>query len=204
MTVMAALDANVRNNYKAKANKALRSSGMVPAVIYGPNKQPLTISIEARVVGRLCKQRTFLSTVLDINIDGKKHKVLPKKVDFHPIKDTVLHIDFMYLSNDYQKVSVAIVLEGQDKAVGIKRGGFLNKVIRRVNMLCDVKNIPQEIIKDVTDMQVGTKLKIKDLPTPKKCKFLLNPDTVVASIIGRKGKESEEEEAVEKEEVKAS
>jgi len=195
MTDTVILFAEIREEFGTGPSRALRNNGRIPAIIYGrSNKEPIAISLEEKEITKYYRKPNFISSVIQLEIGKKKHKVLPKAVELHPIKDTVHHIDFVHLSNDVQKMPVPIVFEGKERAIGVKRGGFFNIVKRTITLLCDVNNIPKNITIDVSNMYVGQSLKVSNLNIPEGCTLTSKTDSVIASIIGSRGSKSEEEE----------
>ena len=188
------LFAEKRTEFGTGPSRALRNSGRVPGIIYGSiDKEPMAISLEGKEITKHYRKSNFISSVLELEIDNKKYKVLPQAVELHPITDLVNHIDFVYLNSNTQKLQVPIMYEGKEKALGVKRGGFFNIVKRTILLLCDASNIPQNITIDVTNMYVGQSLKASDLKLPKGCSIVGKTTGVIASIIGSKGKAADEE-----------
>ena len=100
----AQLSADVRENLGTGASRALRRTGIVPATVYGAGHKPMSISIQEKEITKLYRRHGFTSTVIEITVDGKKHKVLPKAVTLHPITDIVNHADFVFLDKKSQRV----------------------------------------------------------------------------------------------------
>ncbi len=175
--------------------RAIRNRGMVPAVVYGAGKPSMNISIEGKEITKCYKKQNFISTVLLLNVDGVQHKVLPKAVELHPVSDAVRHVDFVHLDNKMQKMEVPIIYEGKDKAIGVKRGGYFNTVLRKITLLCPVDNLPTSIVVDVTNVAIGKSVTIDALKIPEGCQIVGKPNKVIASIIGKGGKTDAEEAA---------
>ena len=189
------LVADVREEVGTGPSRALRHMGIVPATLYGASKKPMSISIREKDITKLYRKHGFTSTVIQLEIGEKKHKVLPKSIDLHPVTDIVRHVDFMYLEGEVQRVLVPIVFEGKERALGVKRGGFFNIIFRSIELLCPVNAIPQDIIIDVTTMGIGVSLRTSQLKLPSGCTLVSKNDLVIASITGRGGKSEEDSAA---------
>ena len=186
------LKANLRESVGTGSARELRRNGLIPATVYGNGKSPISISVEEKEVTKIYRKHGFTSTIVEIELDGKKHKVLPKTVDLHPITDLVRHADFVFVADKgTQKVSVPIVYEGKERSVGVKRGGFFNIIHRKINLICDPKKIPTDIQIDVASMSVGSSLRAMKIKLPEGCTLDSKKDFVLASITGRGGKSSD-------------
>lgn len=189
------LPAQIREQTGTGPARLLRRNGMVPAIVYGAGHEPLSIALEEKEITKLYRKRHFISTVFEIEVNGKKHKVLPKAVELHPITDIVRHVDFIFIGEKEQKMQLPVVFEGKERAIGVKRGGFFNIVKRTIPVVAPSNNIPRNVTIDVTNMYVGQSIKASSLKLPEGCTLLLNPNFVVASITGRGGKADAEEAA---------
>jgi len=195
MSASEVLKGQIRTILGTGPSRELRRNGMIPATIYGDNKEPMSVSLEEKEVTKLYKKHGFTSNVVEIELDGKKIKVLPKSVELHPTKEFVRHADFIFLpAKGMQKVEVPVVYENKEKSVGVKKGGFFNIIKRKILLNCPVDSIPSDITIDVSNMQVGTSLTTKKLKLPEGCSLFAKKDIVLASITGRGGKSSSSEE----------
>ncbi|WP_425362310.1 50S ribosomal protein L25/general stress protein Ctc [Candidatus Tisiphia endosymbiont of Mystacides longicornis] len=202
MSELLELAAEMREKFGTGAARYLRRRGMVPAVVYGANKQPLAVSIEEKEITKHYRKPGFISSIVQIKVGNKTHKVLPKAVELHPITDIVRHVDFVHLEEKTQTMEVPVVYEGKERALGVKRGGFFNIIKRTITLLCDVNNIPKNINIDVSNMLIGQSLKAKNIKLPEGTQLASKSDFIIATIIGRKGSKAETEETAT-EEVKA-
>ncbi|WP_341749718.1 50S ribosomal protein L25/general stress protein Ctc [Candidatus Tisiphia endosymbiont of Sialis lutaria] len=202
MSELLELTAKMREKFGTGAARDLRRRGMVPAVVYGANKQPLAVSIEEKEITKHYRKPGFISSIVQIKVGNKTHKVLPKAVELHPITDIVRHVDFVHLEEKTQTMEVPVVYEGKERALGVKRGGFFNIIKRTMTLLCDVNNIPKNINIDVSNMLIGQSLKAKGIKLPEGTQLASKSDFIIATIIGRKGSKAESEETAT-EEVKA-
>jgi large subunit ribosomal protein L25 len=197
MSEVVTLVAELRENLGTGPTRALRRKGLVPCIIYGSGKKPLAISIIEKDITKHYRKSNFSSSVIQLEIGEKKHKVLPKDIDLHPITDIVRHVDFIYLDSKEQQVLIPLVYEGKDRAVGIKRGGFFNIVKRHISLMCPSSNIPKNIIIDVSNMFIGQSIKAGSINLPEGCNLVDKKDLVIASITGRGSKADAEEVAAE-------
>lgn len=198
------LKAESREKFGTGEARALRKLGKVPAVIYGYKKTPLNIAISENEITKHYRKPCFKSTVIELEIEGKKHKILPKELELHPITDVVRHVDFMYLGNTIQKVEVPIVFEGKDRSVGVKRGGVFNIVKRYINLSCDVNKIPKNVVVDVARTSIGQSIKASDIQLPEGSKLIGKANLIIASITGRGDKDESEKAALTAEQASDS
>ncbi len=190
------LAVELREELGTGASRALRKKGMVPATIYGAGKEPLSIAIEEKEITKYYRKPQYISQLFELEIGQKKFKVLPKAIQLHPITDIVSHVDFVFLENKMQKIQIPIVYLNKESCLGVKRGGYFNIVKRFATILCPVGSLPRKIEIDVVAMPIGSSLKAKDLSIPVGAKLLDNANFVIASIVGKKGKSDDIDEAV--------
>lgn len=198
MSDVLSLVAQMREELGTGSARALRRSGMVPATIYGAGKDPLSIAVEEKELTKYYRKTQYMSQVIQFEIGGKRHKVLPKDIQLNPITEVVSHADFVFLENKTQKMKVPVVYLNKEISVGVKRGGYFNTVRRFLNILCPIENLPRKIEIDVADMAIGKSIKAKEAVLPQGAKLLDNSDFVIASIIGKKGRNTEEEATTDK------
>lgn len=197
MSETAILKAEVRKEFGTGAARSMRRNGLVPVVVYGKNKEVVSLSVEEKEITKLYRKPRFISTVIELDTGGKKYKVLPKDVQLHPTNELVRHADFVFLGDKIQKAEIPILFEGKDKAAGVKKGGFFNIVRRTLTLNCPVNSIPREVAIDVSNMQIGRSLKASQIKLPENCSLASKKDFIVASILGRAGKDTEETESQE-------
>ncbi|NRB11107.1 MAG: 50S ribosomal protein L25/general stress protein Ctc [Rickettsiaceae bacterium] len=197
MSEVLAISAELRSKKGTGAARELRRQGRVPAVIYGAGKEAISISIAENEITKYYRQPQYISRLIEFQVGENKYKVLPKAIQLHPLTDVVRHADFVFLEKDIQKMQVPIVYKNKENCIGVKRGGYFNIVKRSLPLNCPVSNLPRKIEIDVTDVPIGTSIKAKELDLPEGISLTTDPEFVIASIIGRKGKSLEEEEAAE-------
>lgn len=189
------LKGELRENLGTGAARELRKKGMIPVTIYGGNNKPLSVSVEEKEVTKLYRKHGFTSTMIEIEVAGKKHKVVPNSVELHPTKELVRHADFIFLNEKgTQKVLIPLVYEGKEKSLGVKRGGFFNTIKRKITLNCPVNEIPLDIKIDVSKMSVGESITTSNITLPNGCSFASKKEIVLASMTGKRGKSSDAEE----------
>jgi len=164
---------------------SLLNKGMVPGIIYGKGTEPTKIAFENKVLLKLMHTGAFYSTILDLDIEGKNEKVLPKQLQYHPVTDKLIHFDFLRVQND-TKVTVEVPVEflNQDTCPGLKKGGVLNLVRREVELSCNANNIPDKLQFDLIKSEIGDSIKISNIELPEGVKpTITDRDFVVATVV---------------------
>ena len=161
---MSNLKAIKRKNISSGSNNKLRSEGLIPAILYGGKEDNQNISVEKKDIKNLVNSETFLSKVLELDIEGKKEKVIPRDVAFNVVSEEPIHIDFMrILSGKKIILEIPVKFINHPDSPGLKRGGVLNIVRRKVELKCPAENIPDEITIDLTGTDIGTSIKISSV-----------------------------------------
>lgn len=183
---VAELQATARARAGKGAARAVRREGKVPAVIYGDKKEPETIAIEYNLLVNLLRRGGFLSSVFDIKFDGKSVRALTRDVQFDPVKDTPLHVDFQRVGGDGQiRVMVPVEIINEEKSPGMKRGGVLNIVRREIEVFCPANAIPDNLILDLDGVEIGTSIHISAIALPTGVTpTIADRDFTVATIAG--------------------
>ncbi len=196
------LNALVRERAGKGAARAVRREGRVPAVIYGDKKDPQTISMDSRELMKQVQTGRFLSTLVDIDVGGSKVRTIPRDVQFDPVRDFVVHVDFLRLGKGARiAVEVAINFLGDEDSPGLKRGGVLNVVRYTVEIMCPADAIPESFDMDISELDIGDGLHATDLILPEGMTFTITDrDFTIATISAPSGGAEDEEEAVEGEE----
>ncbi len=161
---MSDLKAIKREKTSSGANNRLRSEGFIPAILYGGKDSNQNISVQKKDLKNLVNSDTFLSKVLELDIDGKKEKVIPRDVSFHVVSEEPIHIDFMRIVAGKKIIlEIPVKFINHPDSPGLKRGGVLNIVRRKVELKCPAENIPDEIIVDLAGTDIGTSIKISSV-----------------------------------------
>tara|TARA_B110001452_G_scaffold218758_1_gene190581 strand:+ start:94 stop:834 length:741 start_codon:yes stop_codon:yes gene_type:complete len=158
------LKALIRENTTSGSNNKLRADGFIPAIVYGGENQNQNISIDKKQIKNIINTDTFLSKVLELEINGKKEKVIPRDIAFHVVSEEPIHIDFMRIVSGKKIVlEIPVKFINHPDSPGLKRGGVLNIVRRKVELKCPAENIPDDIIVDLTGTDIGTSIKISSI-----------------------------------------
>ncbi|MDE2029155.1 MAG: 50S ribosomal protein L25/general stress protein Ctc [Alphaproteobacteria bacterium] len=161
------LAAVARTKESKGAARATRRTGKVPAVIYGDKQAPIMIAIDDNLLSRFVNRAGFLTHLFDLEIDGKKHRVLPRDVQFDPVSDRPLHVDFMRVSaNTRVRVAIPVSFTDSDKSPGIKRGGTLNVVHHEIEVACAPGNIPEKFEISLEGLQINEAVHLSALKLP--------------------------------------
>ena len=161
------LPAEARERAGKGASRALRREGRVPAVIYGGKEEPTTIHVEAKELVRQLGTGHFMNSIVNIELDGKKVRTIPKDVALHPVTDRPTHVDFLRLSKDAKiEVQIPVVFVNEEKSPGLKKGGVLNVVRHELDLICAADKIPSEIEIDVAGKEVGDSIHISEITLP--------------------------------------
>ncbi len=189
------LQATIREKTGKGPARSLRREGLIPAIIYGKGHKEVMISVGSRDIEHLYNKLDYLSTPVEINLDGKKHQVLPKAVLKHPVTDIVEHADFMFLNKGEKiKVKVPLLFTGREKSIGLKRGGILNIVLRSLDLVVDANEVPNVVEVDISTMEIGAAIRFKDIVLPKNAKSTItDPNYTIAKVVGKKAAKEEEE-----------
>tara|TARA_B100001057_G_scaffold435324_1_gene465578 strand:+ start:96 stop:833 length:738 start_codon:yes stop_codon:yes gene_type:complete len=158
------LKAIKRENTSSGSNNKLRTEGLIPAILYGGKEANKNISIEKKDIKNLIHSDTFLSKVLDLEVDGKNEKVIPRDIAFNVVSEEPIHIDFMRIVSGKKIIlEIPVKFINHPDSPGLKRGGVLNIVRRKVELKCPAENIPDEIIIDLAGTDIGTSIKISSV-----------------------------------------
>ena len=174
---MNTIEATIRNtNTKGEVN-SLRTKGNIPAIVYGGSDKNQKISLSKKNIKNLIEKENFLSNIISINLDGKSENVLPKEIVWDPITDEPIHIDFLRIVKGSKIIlEIPVKFINSDKSPGLKRGGVLNIVRRKIELKCPAENIPKELIVDLDNLDIGASIKISSIKLP---------ENVVPTIQGR-------------------
>ncbi len=161
---MNSLNANIRNTKTKGELSALRNNGNVPAIIYGGAVQNEKISISKKLLKSLIEKENFLSNIVTLNVDGKSQNVLPKEIKYHIISDEPIHVDFLRVVPGLKiKIEVPVQFINHEKSPGLKRGGVLNIVRRKVELRCPSEKIPESLVIDLDGIDIGESFKISSI-----------------------------------------
>ena len=181
---MSNLKAIKREKTSSGSNNKLRLEGLIPAILYGGKEANKNISIEKKDIKNLIHSDTFLSKVLELDIDGKKERVIPRDVAFNVVSEEPIHIDFMRIVSGKKIIlEIPVKFINHPDSPGLKRGGVLNIVRRKVELKCPAENIPDEIIIDLAGTDIGTSIKISSVKLPENViPTITDRDFVIATV----------------------
>ena len=182
---MNTLKATKRTSASTGQLNKLRSEGFIPAILYGGEKDNVNISLKKLHLKDIIKTETFMSKVVDMDIEGNSEKVLPREISYDPISDEPIHMDFMrIIKGSKLTLEIPVKLINLDKSPGLKKGGVLNTVRRKVELKCPAENIPDEIIVDLDNTEIGTSIKISSVKLPENVfPTISDRDFVIATVV---------------------
>ncbi len=197
-----ALKATVRDRVGKGAARELRRKNLVPAVIYGDGKDPLPISISTKDITKALHAGGFLSTTTNVEVDGKKHHVIPRDYQLDPVRDFVLHVDFLRVgAKTSLTIEVPVRFVNEEASPGLKRGGVLNIVRHTVEVNCLASDIPESFEIDLTGTEVGDSLNISRVKLPQGAvPTITDRDFTIATIAAPSALRSESSDDADAEE----
>ncbi len=178
------LKALKREKLTSGSNNKLRAEGFIPAILYGGKDPNQNISISKKELSSIINSDTFLSKVLEIELEGKKEKVIPRDVSYNVISEEPIHIDFMRIVSGKKIIlEIPVKFINHPDSPGLKRGGVLNIVRRKVELKCPAESIPDEIVVDLAGTDIGTSIKISSVKLPESViPTIIDRDFVVATV----------------------
>lgn len=185
-----ASEANIKAFARTDSGKGvarkLRDENKVPAVIYSAGKEPQSVALDGVTLGQALRAGHFYTRVHTVDIDGKALKVLAKDIQYHPVTDNVLHIDFMhYNAKATVTVQVSIKVIGQEDSPGLKKGGVLQLVASDIELSCRADSIPEEIVISIAGKDIGDSVHMHDITLPEGVTASVSgEDVTLASIVG--------------------
>ena len=181
---MNSLDANIRNSKTKGDLSFIRNNGGVPAIIYGGEAQNEKISISKKLLKSLMDKDNFLSNIVTLNVDGKTQNVLPREIKYHIITDEPIHVDFLRVVPGVKiRIEVPVQFINHEKSPGLKRGGVLNIVRRKVELRCPSEKIPENLVIDLDGVEIGESFKISSINLDSEVKpTIQGRDFVIATL----------------------
>ena len=181
---MNSIEATIRDTSTKGQVNILRSKGLVPAIIYGGSENNQKISVSQKLIKSLLEKENFLSNILTLSIDGKSQKVLPREIKYDVVSDEPIHLDFLRVIPGATIIlSIPVKFINHEKSPGLKRGGVLNIVRRKVELKCPSENIPTELVVNLDGVDIGESFKISSIKLPEKVvPTIQGRDFVVATL----------------------
>lgn len=157
---------------KGASRRLRRKQNLVPAIVYGAGKPATNLTIPHNVMLKATQHEVFFSSILMLSIDGKKEKVVLKDMQRHPAKELIMHADFMRIDESAEMhMYIPIHFVGEEKSPGIKAGGVVNHALNEIEIKCLPANLPESINIDVSTLDIGSALHIRDIVLPQGVKF---------------------------------
>jgi large subunit ribosomal protein L25 len=199
------LKAAKRDRAGKGAARAVRREGRVPGVVYGDKQEPQLVSLGYVDVFQQVQTGRFLSTLVDLEVDGTTVRTIPRDVQFDPVRDFIIHADFLRLGAGARiTVEVIVQFRNAEASPGIKRGGVLNVVRHEVELSCPADSIPEEIVVDLTGLDIGDSVHISSVSLPEGATpTITDRDFTIATIASPAGLKEEQREAEEAEAAEA-
>jgi large subunit ribosomal protein L25 len=203
---MNSLEANIRENKTKGELNSIRNAGDVPAVIYGGKEKNEKISVSKKILKFSIEKENFLSSIISLNVNGKNQNVLPREVIYDVITDEPIHVDFLRVVPGVKiRIEVPVEFINHEKSPGLKRGGVLNIVRRKVELKCPSEKIPEKLTIDLDNVDIGESFKISSIklesdvvPTIQGRDFVIA--TLAAPTVMKEPEKPAEAEAAEGEE----
>jgi large subunit ribosomal protein L25 len=165
------------------ANGRLRYAGMIPAVVYGPDRQSVPLTVDPSVVSDILHSDTGRNTIFTLSVDGTSTDVMVKDYQLDPVQGRLIHTDFFEISMD-RTLEVTVNVEMVGEAEGVKiGGGIMDTVTRSLLVECLPRDIPESIKVDVTPLKINDYIRVKNIPVNEKYKILNDPEVVVVTIV---------------------
>ncbi len=201
------LNVAVRHKTGKEIARKLRNQGLIPAIIYGPGSEPVPLAVKAnelkRVLYRYRGEQILFNLTLEDNGSTTQKMALVKELQYHPVTDEILHVDFYEISME-REVEVEVPIELVGKAKGVEAGGHLQQLLHTMTVACLPGAIPDKIQVDVSGLEIGDVLHVRDLTPPEGVRYLDNPDEPVVTILAPEETEEVAEEGAEEAEAPAT
>jgi large subunit ribosomal protein L25 len=187
MSKIVQLKATSRSRAGKGASRAVRREGLVPGVVYGDKKEAQLISLSYRDLEPAIQTGRFLSTLVDLDVEGKVVRAIARDIQFEPVRDFIIHVDFLRLGKDAKiAVEVPVVFKGQDVCAGVKAGGTLNIAAHEVELMCSADFIPDQITVDVSGLQINHSIHLSNIELPKGVTSAAHDDVTLVAVTTKK------------------
>jgi len=198
MATVKDMKATVRSKSGKGAARAERRAGRVPGVIYGDNKPPMTIAIDHSELRQRIYAGRFLTSIYDIEIDGNKHRVIPRDYQLDPVKDHPVHVDFLRVGEGQTiRVAIAVRVINAEASPGVKRGGAVNIVTHSLEVSCLPEDIPEAIDVDIAGLEINYSKHLRDVKLPANVKVLASEEMTLVTVVPPSGYAEEVKAAAE-------
>jgi large subunit ribosomal protein L25 len=198
MATVKEIKATARPRAGKGAARAVRRAGRVPGVIYGDNQAPLNISLDHAELRQRIYAGKFLTSLYDVEVDGTKHRVIPRDFQVDPVRDAPIHVDFMRLGEGATiRVRVPIRVVNSDQSPGIKRGGTVNIVTHTIDVRCPADAIPDAFEVDIAGLEINHSKHLSDINLPPNVRPFMLSDATLVTIVPPSGYAEEMKAAAE-------
>ena len=175
--------AESRSETGKNENRRLRRRGMIPGVVYGTGRAATPVAVSPAEIGAILKSATGENTLFDIELKGKRHKVILKEYQLEPVKGSLLHADFYEVALD-KPLEVEVPIELVGTPVGVKvQGGIVDFVTRELSIECLPMDIPEKVTVEISELELGKHLRVSDIKVPAKVTILTEPEVVIVHIV---------------------
>ncbi len=198
MATVKELKATARPKSGKGAARAERRAGRVPGVIYGENKPPMTVSLDHKELRNRIYAGRFLTTLYDLDLDGTKHRVIPRDFQLDPVKDLPVHVDFLRISEGATiRVHIPIHVLNAEQSPGVKRGGAVNIVTHTIEVACRADSIPESIDVDIASLEINYSKHLSDVTLPQGVRVIAQGDITLVTVVPPSGYAEELKAAAE-------
>jgi large subunit ribosomal protein L25 len=198
MATVKEIRATTRPQAGKGASRAERRAGRVPGVIYGDNQPPLSISVDRAELRQRIYAGKFLTSLYDVELDGAKHRVIPRDFQVDPVRDVPIHVDFMRLGEGATiRVRIPVRVINSDQSPGIKRGGTVNIVTHTIDVRCPADGIPEAFEVDVSGLEINHSKHLSDINLPPNVRPFIHVDATLVTIVPPSGYAEEMKAAAE-------
>jgi large subunit ribosomal protein L25 len=198
MATVRELKATARPKSGKGAARAERRAGRVPGVIYGENKPPVTVSLDRNELRQRIYAGRFLTTLYHVDIDGTKHRVLPRDFQLDPVKDVPMHVDFLRVAEGASiRVNIPVHVKGTEISPGVKRGGAVNIVTHTIEVTVPAESIPESIDVDISDLDINHSRHLSEITLPPNVKVIAQGDITLVTVVPPSGYAEEQKAAAE-------
>jgi large subunit ribosomal protein L25 len=184
------ITAQGRTDRGKNVNRRLRTKGLIPGVVYGSAKDTVPVSVSPKEITAILRSASGENTLFDLDLEGHRRKVILKDFQIEPVKGHLLHADFYEVALN-RALTVNVHVEVQGTSVGVKvQGGILDFVTRELEIECLPADIPEKVVVDVSDLELGRHLRVSDLRLSEKVKVLTDPGVVIVHVVAPRAEEA--------------
>jgi large subunit ribosomal protein L25 len=183
------VSAQNRTDTGKNVNRRLRTKGLIPGVLYGKSKKPVPVAVSPKEIGSILRSKTGENTLFDLDLDGSRRTVILKEFQVEPLKGQLLHADFYEVALD-KPIQVNVHVELTGTPVGVKvQGGIVDWVTRELEIESLPRDIPEKIVVDISNLEIGKHVRVADIKAPDKVIILTDPDVVIAHVVAPRAEE---------------